>query len=214
MVFLQQNGPSGIVNKIYFLTLVVSIAQATHAAQEIAEMHQCHQRAGVGAEFDGVMMRDDLYDIVAQVPFFGEGAPRVAVCEAHRGQFRLVQRDLFADGTFDGAGKFSRESQTVNHESDIVHQPGHVGFVAVRVRYLLAEFPADHCATERMPPKYRGIESPVLRREGLSQAASEENGLDSSQSQADDCCANGFWRLRQAEKRRTGYAQTLRRDRI
>src|SRR5208283_2683307 len=126
-------------------------------------MDQGHQWLRLLALFDGVMMGNDLDNVLAQTPLFGQGASSFAVREAHRRTLRFYKRDLLLDGVLDRPCKRLVESQTVDQEPNVMHQAGHVRLLAIGPRQLLTEFSAHHRATEGMPPEDGRIKRQALR---------------------------------------------------
>src|SRR5579872_2090873 len=110
-------------------------------------MNQGHQGARGLTTFDVMVAGDNLNDVVAQVPFFGQSATTVTVSKSHGGEFGLMERNLAAGRPIYRLLELRREGHAVHEDPDIVHEARHIGLVTVHESQFFGELSTNHRTT-------------------------------------------------------------------
>jgi hypothetical protein len=91
----REQGESGLFQQVHLPFLDEPVIEAAHAAEKIAEFHECNQRREVFGFIRRVMERHNLTEIGREVPVPREQTSAFAVSESQEQLLGFVKRDAF-----------------------------------------------------------------------------------------------------------------------
>src|SRR5580704_1261258 len=157
-----------------------------------------------------MMVGHDLDQIGSESPAFGEQASAVTVRESQRVLLGFVQWNLFGSSHLVSRAEFLGQNPEVDDDSQIVKKTCKISFSGIGQIDLACQVAADQRASQRVLPKYRWVQTSLVSRQHLQNAARHSDIADVMKSQADYGSAQRFHLLPSAEQRGVRHLQALR----